>query len=716
MFRTTCFLALLLAFLPLGAQTVVYGTVIDEKEGEPIVGANIFLVGAYDGTSSDLDGQFAFSTLATGTRAVSISYLGYTTETRQLTLSGDSIRLSVQLATLANELEEVVITAGAFEASEKGKSVVLRPLDIVTTAGAAGDIVGALNTLPGAQRVGEDGRLFVRGGSARETQTFIDGMWVQNPYSSTVPDLPARGRFSPFLFKGTTFSTGGYSAEYGQALSSVLLLESQDLAPETVTGISMMTVGTGLAHTQRWDGASLSASFDYTDLRPFTAALPQNIEWEKPFRGWNGQVVYRNKPSEDELFKAYLNAGRGGMAMQYPNPMEVTRNQRLDLDNQNVYFNTSFRRMWGERWSLFTGMSAGYNRDEVRHTFGWEEEQWAGHGKFKVSYFGDQGPNLRFGAEYQLADWREALDQSDQPAFTQRFRGALTAAFAEADWQWRQRWALRMGLRFTHDGLLGRSALAPRLSLAFKTGDDSQLSLAAGQFYQRPGREQLRYGRALGLERANHLILNYQVTKKRRTLRVEGYYKGYDHLVSFDPEAPWLQDNSGEGFAYGIDLFYRDRESIRNGDFWISYSWLRTERRYLDFPAAAVPTFAPAHQLSGVYKHWLPGLQTSVGLSYTYGAPRHYHDPNQETFNGARTEALHDLSINASYLTRLFDQFTILHVSVSNVLGRRQTFGHRFSQQPGADGHYSSVAVRPPTRRFVFVGLFISIGSDYSID
>ena len=102
----------------------------------------------------------------------------------------------------------VVITAGAFEASDEKKAVILNSIDIVTTAGATADIAGALNTLPGTQAVGEEGRLFVRGGAAYETRTFIDGLFVQNPYNASVPNLPARGRFSPFLFKGTSFSTG----------------------------------------------------------------------------------------------------------------------------------------------------------------------------------------------------------------------------------------------------------------------------------------------------------------------------------------------------------------------------------------------------------------------------------------------------------------------------------------------------------------------------
>lgn len=123
--------------------------------------------------------------------------------------------MTVILKESVNALDAVVITAGTFEAGDKARVSVLKPLDIVTTAGAAGDIIGALTTLPGAQTVGESGRLFVRGGEANETQTFVDGMRVAQPYGATANNTPTRSRFSPFLFSGVSFSTGGYSAEYG---------------------------------------------------------------------------------------------------------------------------------------------------------------------------------------------------------------------------------------------------------------------------------------------------------------------------------------------------------------------------------------------------------------------------------------------------------------------------------------------------------------------
>ena len=116
------------------------------------------------------------------------------------------------------------------------RTAVLNSLDVVTTAGALGDVTGALQTLPGTSTNGESGRLFVHGGSADETGTYIDGILVHQPYTSSAPNMAVRGRFNPFMFSGTAFSTGGYSAEYGQAMSSVLVLNTNELQELSISG------------------------------------------------------------------------------------------------------------------------------------------------------------------------------------------------------------------------------------------------------------------------------------------------------------------------------------------------------------------------------------------------------------------------------------------------------------------------------------------------
>src|SRR4030095_3912269 len=164
-----------------------------------------------------------------------------------------------------NELTAVTITAGTFEASDRKRAAaVLDPIDIVTTAGANADVTQALKTLPGAQQVGETEGLFVRGGTAAETKIFIDGTLVNRFFYSSAPNIAGYGRFNPFIFKGTVFSTGGYSALYGEELSTAVILESIDLPERTsaTLGVSVLSLDGGYQYLNRKKTASWGINYN----------------------------------------------------------------------------------------------------------------------------------------------------------------------------------------------------------------------------------------------------------------------------------------------------------------------------------------------------------------------------------------------------------------------------------------------------------------------
>ena len=209
----------IILFQAVSAQVIVKGIVKDNK-GNPIAGASISIKDSYDGATSDSLGRYSFKAFEKGSQLLVVSNIGYKSYEQQVKLESGLLTIDVVLKQEVTELTAVVLSAGTFEASDRKRAAaVLDPIDIVTTASANGDITGALKTLPGAQQVGESEGLFVRGGTAAETKTFIDGTLVNNFFFSSVPNIAQFGRFSPFIFKGTVFSTGGYSALYGQVLS-----------------------------------------------------------------------------------------------------------------------------------------------------------------------------------------------------------------------------------------------------------------------------------------------------------------------------------------------------------------------------------------------------------------------------------------------------------------------------------------------------------------
>lgn len=171
-------------------------------------------------------------------------------------------------------LDEVVIKAHKTPRANSRWSD-LQPVDLVTVGGSNGDLYRALQTLPGVQLQGEGGRLLVRGGNSNETQTYIDGMHVLNPYTTTGTDTPARGRYSTFMFSGVNLASGGQSQEYGEALSAVLPLETKDYSTVNKFGMNVSTVGMGGGGTRAFNRSSLSLNLDYQNLVPYDRVYPR---------------------------------------------------------------------------------------------------------------------------------------------------------------------------------------------------------------------------------------------------------------------------------------------------------------------------------------------------------------------------------------------------------------------------------------------------------
>ncbi len=693
------------------AQSSISGTVTNNKN-VPIVGANVYLEGTYDGSSTDDNGHFYFEITEIGNQTLIISMISYEThyELGDVSFFKD---LKIQLVEAMNTLTGVTLTAGAFKAGDNSKVSVLKPLDIVTTAGAVGDFVGALQTLPGTSTVSEDGRLFVRGGDAEETQIFIDGLRVFKPFSPTANNVPTRGRFSPFLFKGITFSTGGYSAEYGQALSSILLLNTTDVPDQEKTDFSLMSIGGGVGHTKIWGDQSLSINTNYVNLAPYETLIPSNkgVRWNKPYESISGEAIYRNK-GERSIFKLYSGFSHSNLDIEQED-IDYDDYVRFSLKNNNVYLNSSYKHFFENDWTLFTGASISHDTNKIKiEENNINSTETASHIKAKIKKSFNNRFNISFGAEYFLTKYEDSFISNEDFTFNSGYNEQFASAFTEADIFFNNDFAMKLGLRAEHSQVLDESMVSPRVSLAYKSSEKGQFSLAYGDFYQNPLNNYLKYDQTLSPEKTSHYILNYQHIGDGTTFRAEAYYKDYDNLIKYDTELAQFNsnyNNLGSGYASGLDIFWRDNKSIKNLDYWFSYSYLNTERDYRNFREKATPNFAPNHSLSLVTKYWIGDLRSQVGISYSYGSGRPYDNPNTAGFLAEKTKSYNNLSINWAYL---ISPQKILFISVSNALGLKNVNGYQYSRTPSTDGIFNRRALTPSTDSFFFVGFFWTISKD----
>ncbi len=735
-------LLLLCAFFTLkaAAQTTLSGTVKDAKS-RPVAGASVSLKDSYDGATTDSTGSFSFTTSEKGAQLLTVSAIGYNTGEKQLNLAGSQAPIAIILKEAITELSAVVISAGSFEASDRKKGTVLSAIDIATTASGEGDVTGALKTLPGAQQVGESEGLFVRGGTAAETKTFIDGTLVNNFFFSSVPNVAQRSRFSPFIFKGTMFSTGGYSALYGQALSSALILESIDLPEETSATVGISAIGLSggyqqLAKNKKW---SWGGNYSYSDLRPAFAVIKQRQDFFKMPIFHNADANFRIKTSATGMLKYYGYFNWSDLGFTTNSLDTLGFNDLFRLRNENTYHNLSYREVLGRGWKVNIGTSFTYNRDTAVMALADDKQQevlvqgmeyknmgWNNRSRFFNSKLVFEKKlrglsALRMGAEYNRSE--------EEPQFTlyngDKLGGAitddLTAVFAEADMYLTNNLAAKIGARAEHSSLLQRTNWAPRLSLAYKVGTNGQASLAYGQFYQNPETRYLNGPSSLLFSKATHYIAQYQHIASDRTLRLEVFYKDYDNLVKTRTEQTrgMAISNGGFGYAKGFEAFWRDKKTVRNLDYWISYSFLDTKRDFLDYPTSIQPNFAARHTASVVMKRFVTAWKTGFNAAYNFSSPRPFFfiAPNgaghTKFVDRGETPPYHNVSFSLNYLPNLgkanAQKFTVLVLSVSNVFGFDQEYGRRYS----FNGQRFE-PILPPSRRFIFIGAFISFGVDRS--
>jgi hypothetical protein len=709
-FTTICILILLFASGVSFSQTTIRGTVVSKK-GIPIPGVNIFIENTYQGASSDSEGVFSFTSSETGIKNLIASSIGYKSWQKEINISED-IKIQIELQESVNTLDAVTITAGSFTADDEGRASVMKPLDVYTTPSANGDIMAAIRTMPGTQAAADDGRLLVRGGDSYETATYVDGLIASKPYYSKTPDIATRGRFAPSLFSGVQFNTGGYSAEYGQALSSVLVLQSNDLAEQDVTGISLMSIGAEANNTQRWNKSSLTLSGSYMNLAPYNKLFNNTIDWEKPVEAANGSVIYRYKPSSTGILKAYITTDYGDLAYNVPTK---SNGETMLISNTGttVYSNLSYRDCFSEKSCYRVGVSStfqnnmiGLDADDI------DTKEFNIETRFALIHDISEGVKLTWGANETFNKYKQDYVESEETTYLSEFNDHLIGAFIEPEIKFSKNLAIRPGLRSEYSTAIQKWNIAPRFAIAFKTGENSQLSGAWGLYHQTPQADYLKITSNLDFEKATHYILSYQFgSVSKRLFRAEAYHKTYNDLITYEAGEKGLPtnlQNNGDGYARGFDIFWRDQKSIKGFDYWVTYSYIDTKRKYKYYPEKATPYFISDHTFSVVGKYWVNKINTQFGASYTAASGRPYNNPNTSAFNSERTKVYTDLSLNLSHIFYIGNQYSVLYCSVNNVLGNDNALSYRPTGIADNDGNYSLIPVKRNLKRMVFVGLFLN--------
>ncbi|HLG39520.1 MAG TPA: TonB-dependent receptor, partial [Chitinophagaceae bacterium] len=453
---------------------------------------------------------------------------------------------------------------------------------------------------------------------------------------------------------------------------------------------------------------------------PYFGIIRQKYFYSKAPEAINAEFHARRKTSKG-MIKFYGYANYNVIGFNRPGLDYDNTEEQFKLSNKNLYTNITYSGSLNSKWKLYGGISVSSNKDNIqRYVIAKDTlnnyflpiiSNTTGQARIMVTRNLLGISKLNFGAEWQhVTDKINARDSI--PFIT--IRDHYMAAFAEAEVYITSKFAARLGSRAEYSSLLNKSGVSPRISLAYKLNDKSQVSAAYGIFYQKPETNYLFRNSDLEFTKATHYILNYQYVADGQTLRLELFQKTYDQLISFPQDNPAKLSNKGTGFAKGIEFFWRDKMAFKTLDYWISYSYLDTKRQYLDYPAKVQPGFAATHTASLVVKKFVEAISTHFSMSYTYASGRPYYNPNRSlnNFMEDRTIDFHTMGFQFNYLAQFGKAYTVFIFNMSNVLGNRQVYTYRFAATRDNSGYFKNEAITPMAKRFFFVGAYISIGND----
>jgi hypothetical protein len=220
-------------------DATVRGFVYEEESGEPAIFANVVLDGTSYGASTDVNGYFLISKIPAGDYVLKITYLGFDTIRQAINLApGALINKNQYLKKGSFNLETVTVSAERAEARTETKMSVVKisskDIKQIPSVGGQADFAQYLQVVPGVVFTGDQGgQFYIRGGSPIQNKVMLDGMTIYNPFHSI-------GLFSVFetdLIRNAAIYTGGYNAEYGGRISSIMDITTKDGNKKRMSGV-----------------------------------------------------------------------------------------------------------------------------------------------------------------------------------------------------------------------------------------------------------------------------------------------------------------------------------------------------------------------------------------------------------------------------------------------------------------------------------------------
>lgn len=573
-------------------------------------------------------------------------------------------------------------------------------LDILMTPRALGDILGGLMEDPDAQSSDTDGRLSLQGGAPHESQVYIDGLRLPNPYSISSKNSSVRSLLSPSECKEINLLSGGYSASMGQALSGVIQIlsrDTKDVKPGSFVSLSNIGPSFTWALGAPSSATKLELSASYTDLSLYDRVLPSAYPYTRSFYSPSLTAsLWHDLPQA--TLKAQLSYTRMGIGYR-PNASMPTFNSRLREDR--YYGRLTYVRSLSTACQLEVGAHTQYS-DFSGSSLVSPQDQVLDHdlyaeARLALKYSGEPFSILG-GFDYSWRDYRETYELTGD-RYQLNFSNHLPVSFLEFSYLHRGL-SLSAGLRGEYASVLSVWSLSPRLYAGYRLGKHV-FSASWGRYTQLPEKEILRFMPALKSSRSEISQLSYSYGDKTPLLQLSLFYKSYQHLTRSLAEGyPKQFDDQGGGETYGLTLFHKG--NLGSIDYSTSYSYTQARLSYDRYLRPLAPSYVSPHTFRLTAKYWSGTLKSLLGCSYYIdaGAKGYSYD-----LTHIQLPMRSRLDLSWSYIA---SKKVLLHLGCTNVLGTTNYWGI----EPDPLSPTEGTRISTPSSRFFYIGCFITLSGN----
>jgi hypothetical protein len=691
--------------------------------GEPVLGATVKIKGLKLGTASDINGYYELKNIPTGKNVIQFAFIGYSIVEKTIIIeTGKVLTANISLSEMNLQLDEITITDKFRDASETETSVLnMEPEQAKVLPGAGEDVLRSLQALPGIVAPNDfSSQLIVRGSGPDQNLIIIDNVEIFNPYRL----YGFISMFNPDAVSDITLITGGFPTKYGDRLSAVLDVSNREGSLSkgikgslnaSITNANLVLEGKNPFNIQgSW---LLNTRRTYYDLilEPFakSAGLVEDntsfpnfydVQAKFTFGPFNGHkfnlfgiysadgvdvisgsdrktadsisinnttrndvagLTYDYTPSSRFFVQStiswYKNSGNTGFDSEILDP-SLNRESFKDINKdtikpyllnfkftsdfifQKISWDTKMNLLWGTNNLLEIGTGMDMMKTELIFNFQIDPQ-------LKALF--SSNPNFR-----------SSIDNLSDTKTYNRYRVFIQNKFNLWD-----KLYINPGIRLDNYEIIGKTYIAPRISLSYAINDLTTLRVAWGIFYQSPGYEKLQDAGVLfdfspknvanlKAEKAIHYIVGLERWLSFEwNLKVEAYYKDFSDLIIpkmvrgtkyFTEKVPGQDPNTSAGWtrpviiqsdsltqipvngsygeSYGIEIMLAKKNIDRNSKLsgWISYAFAVADRFEKNF---TVPfRFDQKHTVNIVLdyqfaKSWNLGMRWQYGSGFPSTTP-----------------------------------------------------------------------------------------------